>query len=371
MSEFVAEIKKRKMPKEKEGQKPKRQKKHVKKDKKEEKKIVIDEDIGKEISTDDGFRWRNVQYHLTYRGHLDYTEVENLIAGVFSPTRIDAFSIVHESSDGDHPYDHTHVYFHLEGTRQKRGSRLLDFGDVHPNVRDVFSYHHAENIFGYHLKSPATPPKQYGLSEVPKKGEYMVKAFADIHNRILTGDHESIAKDYPAEYYRCRHSIKAEIAEQEGTLKPLTVAANYWYHGPPNTGKSTYARQKLEEMFGGFYVYNKTKWWDGYTGQKAVLIEELSPKSAEGQADFYKVLLDLYPIRVEKKGSSMVIRPQVIIITSNYFIAEVFPLDVKAMHSRVRVKEFTEVFVDEKPRDEELDSVFLEDRTACRQICKE
>ena len=88
-----------------------------------------------------------------------------------------------------------------------------------------------------------------------------------------------------------------------------------WYYGPTGTGKT---RSAVEESNGDFYITTDTlKWWDGYTGQKVVILDDLRPQSIE----FHVLLrlLDRYPVRLQVKGASfwMPASSDTIIITSS------------------------------------------------------
>jgi len=113
------------------------------------------------------------------------------------------------------------------------------------------------------------------------------------------------------------------------------VLSNEWYHGPSGTGKSRTARSK----YPGAYIKNLNKWWDGYEGQETVIIDEWSPNQ-DKLASYLKIWSDHYPFRAEIKGSSMMIRPVRIIITSNYSIDECFSRHADALPIERR---FTEV----------------------------
>lgn len=83
-----------------------------------------------------------------------------------------------------------------------------------------------------------------------------------------------------------------------------------------------------------------TKWWDGYTNQENVIIEDIDAGSVAGaeMVGLYKQWLDRYPFAAEVKGSSFVIRPRRLVITSNFHPAEVFkPADIDPIWRRIDV----------------------------------
>lgn len=113
----------------------------------------------------------------------------------------------------------------------------------------------------------------------------------------------------------------------------------YVYYGPTGTGKSRTAWDHA-----GFDAYPKdprTKWWDGYQGQEKVVMDEF-----RGAIDISHLLrwLDRYPVLVEVKGSSVVLKAKVIYITSNLHPSAWFPgLDddtLRALLRRINITHF-------------------------------
>jgi len=98
---------------------------------------------------------------------------------------------------------------------------------------------------------------------------------------------------------------------------------NYWIWGASGVGKSRGTR----EFFGDENIYPKplNKWWDGYNNQRVVLIEEVSPRDKDWLSEKLKVWADHYPFIAEQKGKSAMIRPPIIVVTSNYSLEECFP----------------------------------------------
>ena len=85
----------------------------------------------------DGFRWRGRLFHLTYAYHIDPAV---LLARVSALSAIPVLgtSIVHEESDAENPYDHTHFAWLWERPVDLVGSRIMDVifqgQPVHPII---------------------------------------------------------------------------------------------------------------------------------------------------------------------------------------------------------------------------------------------
>lgn len=93
------------------------------------------------------------------------------------------------------------------------------------------------------------------------------------------------------------------------------------------------------------YVKSINKWWDGYHGQDVVLLDDWDPSHEQFLRQHLKTWADRYPFRAETKGSSMMIRPKKIIVTSNFSINECFsnPEDAAAIRRRFKVTRFDDL----------------------------
>lgn len=121
------------------------------------------------------------------------------------------------------------------------------------------------------------------------------------------GDVESVPASIRIQSYRALRCIGSDYA------KPLPIERIcYVFWGRTGSGKS---RRAWDEA--GFDAYAKdprTKFWDGYSSEKHVVVDEF-----RGGIDISHLLrwLDRYPVRVEIKGSSRPLFATTIWITSN------------------------------------------------------
>lgn len=91
--------------------------------------------------------------------------------------------------------------------------------------------------------------------------------------------------------------------------RPIQDINVIWRWGPTGVGKTRWAYETYPDL----YSVQDFKWWDGYTGQKTVLFDDI-------RADFcpfhsWLTLLDRYPIQKQTKGGWVHIQYTTVIIT--------------------------------------------------------
>lgn len=137
---------------------------------------------------------------------------------------------------------------------------------------------------------------------------------------------------------RCYNSItKVRRDNIKPPKRPGTKVKCYW--GGTGLGKTRKAWYEAGEEA---YVKDpNTKWWDGYNGQKRVIIDEFT-----GLISISHILrwLDMYPVIVETKGSAMPLLADEFWITSNIdprlWYADINEEQKKALLRRMEVTHF-------------------------------
>ena len=135
--------------------------------------------------------------------------------------------------------------------------------------------------------------------------------------------------------------------------KKLDVVAE-WMMGPPGTGKSYAAREENPDA----YVKCATgKFFDGYDGEDCIILEDLDQYSLKDIMPIFKQLTDQYQLRVEIKGTTKLIRPKKIVVTSNYSISHLFPEPTMcaAVTRRFTVRKFLTPYVPDEPESDPAD----------------
>lgn len=193
-----------------------------------------------------------------------------------------------------------------------------------------------------------TLPDFVGGASGGRKKAVNYKAIIDLAE---SHDFAAIKENHPGEYFRHYHTIKRIAMDNPKPVEVLDELKHEWIYGKTGLGKSSNAR--LENP--GLYVKSHNKWWLGYKGEAVVLIDDLSKTEASWFGEHLKQWCDHYPFPAETKGDGMVIRPEKIIVTSNYSIEELWGGDdnlVEALTRRFKIRHIVEPFPQfTKPKD--------------------
>lgn len=143
---------------------------------------------------------------------------------------------------------------------------------------------------------------------------------------------------------RVRHYHTWTRIRQDHQVRPpdLDDVCGHWYYGAPRTGKS-YAARRLP---GTYYDKPANKWWDGYQGEDVVIVDDFD-LTHKVLGHHLKRWADRYAFPAEMKGTTIQVRPKLLVVTSNYSIEQIFegdPVLVDALRRRFKVKHFSGFF---------------------------
>lgn len=126
-----------------------------------------------------------------------------------------------------------------------------------------------------------------------------------------------IAAENPVEYIKYYRGINqlnfilTDIPDE----RPMEVVL---FFGDPNTGKSTKARQ-YARLYGKYFTLrqpnNGSLWWDGYAGEKSILIDEFKGWITPTHLN---AILDKYKLALDTKGGTVYAMYEHVFITSNF-----------------------------------------------------
>lgn len=171
-----------------------------------------------------------------------------------------------------------------------------------------------------------------------KAGKSTREAYEQARQYAKAGTFSPIRDDIYVRHRSALHAIHADRGQSPDNLED---SCGLWIYGPPGVGKSHMARDLCGNQ--KFYLKQKNKWWDGYHNEPNVIIEEVSTSDKQWLGHFLKIWADRYAFGGEVKGSTIVLRPKRIIITSNYRIDECCsdPTEAEAVMDRFDQYELT------------------------------
>lgn len=147
-------------------------------------------------------------------------------------------------------------------------------------------------------------PFEFGVKPIRRNSAV---DWESVWSAAKSGDIEDVPASIRVQNYHALRTIRSDYAVCPALERTVHV---FW--GSTGTGKSRRAWD--EAGIGGYPKDPKSKFWDGYRGQKNVVIDEF-----RGTIDVAHILrwFDRYPVFVELKGSSRPLLATSIWITSN------------------------------------------------------
>lgn len=190
--------------------------------------------------------------------------------------------------------------------------------------------------FGEVEKTPA--PKGPGKREQDR----WAAAYAACKEPEL--DLDKIPPQIAINAYKNLVAINARFNNQR-VPKRLSSPCGIFLFGPPNTGKSYFARNgegRTPEDCGSMMSKTANNFFDGCDTNKYIILEEVGTNFREWDA--LKEWTDVNPFTANLKGSHTKIRPLAFICTSNYHLDSLFPITFTSAHRKAINRRFRFLF---------------------------
>jgi len=249
---------------------------------------------------------RSRRYVFTWNNYP--AEAEALLKALF--IRRNGLYLICGREVGDSGTPHLQGYIHFESTTSfktlKRELPSCHIEQAKGNTTENKNYCSKDGDF-------------FELGEAPlDKGVATKELWKKLLAAAKEGNWQWIQEQHPRLWIL--HNTKFMSLREPKSLV-MNDIQNEWWYGATGTGKSRLAWEKY-----GSICFQKmlNKWWDGYDMEPVVIIEEWSPKN-DVTSSALKIWADRYPFTAQIKGGVLQkIRPQKIIVISNYRLSDCF-----------------------------------------------
>lgn len=279
----------------------------------------------------------------------------------FEPATVELYSIAQEK----HKDGNTHLHAYIK-TKEQFSTRKPAHFDLFEDTPTEFNTYHgnyqtcrsAKAVLEYVQKdgNVLTNISSQGLPKVDRKS--MAKDI--IENRQSLSE---MVSEYPQLLFNYKR-LKLDLIElNNDKYKPqIREVKAYWYYGATRLGKSWKAltthtpllleydmetrKPKLAGDFNMVYFKNsQNKWFDGYSGQRYVFIDELPIEANKWILNYVKQWTDKLPYQPEIKGARCWAQWDTVVITCQHSPSEFFAgaakADVDAILARLEVHHIT------------------------------
>lgn len=189
-------------------------------------------------------RLQAIRWHFTYKSHVPKQELLDFLGtkGV-----IKRWSIIHESADTDHPYDHTHALVWYEQRIRTRDCRSFDHLEIHPNIKIVSTIKHWDNTWNYHEKEGG----ELFRSEPRSGNAEILQSYIEaptLQDALILADimPKSILDMIALRREKRPRESETIFDPDSWEIAPERNFKCFFLHGDSNTGKTQWAKAHFE-----------------------------------------------------------------------------------------------------------------------------
>lgn len=208
------------------------------------------------------------------------------------------------------------------GTRHLQGFVQFDHGRTISAVRKQLAGAHVDTA-EFPVEAAAYCKKDGDYIEIgtpptsnESKGKEEKARWETAWKKAKEGNLEEIDADIRIRSY---HTLKRIRQDFQPSVAHLETVCGLWIQGESGCGKTHAAFQSYPELFSK----PRNIWWDGYQREPVVLLDDVD-KYDVALGGKLKHWADKFSFIAEVKGGSMKIRPEKLIITSQYSIEEIW-----------------------------------------------
>lgn len=227
---------------------------------------------------------------------------------------------------------HLQGYLHFENARFYPNQKLRKFANskIHDAIARASPIQNRNYCSGLHVKKGNTlNPTFWEFGDVPVQG-----GRTDWKQALEQARDVGVYAALEAQPHLIPNVRALERVRQLSRTSKMRKMNVIVLHGPTGTGKSYAAWSAFPDL----YTKPDGQWWDGYDGQKVVLLDDFN-----GDVPITTLLkwLDPYPLQLPIKGAFVAAQYETVIITSNRPPYEWYPScdrkHVDALYDRLRV----------------------------------
>lgn len=215
---------------------------------------------------------------------------------------------------------------------------LSQVSDLLPRARLESANGSAHSNFKYCTKEDGGKKDYYEFGVKPKSAQDKGQAQRDYwetqFNLVREGRYDELCPRYAVQNLGKAEFALLKIESKQWDITPLDgELPHQWYLGCAGRGKTSTA---LRNNPGAFFKPGNTKWWDQYRGQHTVIVDDVCPMSARAMTYYWKIWTDRFSFVAETKNGTLIIRPKLIIFTSQYHPTRIFRDDPETLEAMLR-----------------------------------